>query len=91
MPGRWETNRAVTASLSQMVQFGLPTDYFDTYAAKVRALSLPDVNAVAKKLVQPVGVVWVVIGDRAKIEAGIRSLNLGNVNVIDADGNAVMK
>jgi zinc protease len=91
LPGRWETNRAVAASLSQMVQFGLPADYFDTYAARVRALSLPEVNAVAKKLVQPVGLVWVVIGDRAKIEAGVRSLNLGVVNVVDADGKAVAK
>ena len=91
LPGRWETNRAVTASLSQMVQFGMPADYFDTYAAKVRALSLPEVNAVAKKLVQPVGVVYVIVGDRAKIEEGVRSLNLGNLAILDVDGKPVTK
>jgi zinc protease len=91
LPGRWETNRAVTASLSQIVQFGLPADYFDTYAAKVRALSLPEVNAVAKKLVQPVGVVYVIVGDRGKIEEGVRSLGLGNLAIIDVDGKAVTK
>jgi len=31
--------------------------------------------------------VWVVVGDRAKIEAGIRGLNLGEIHLIDADGN----
>ena len=82
---------AVTASLSQMVQFGLPADYFDTYAAKVRALSLPEVNAVAKKLVQPVGVVYVIVGDRAKIEEGVRALNLGTLAILDVDGKAVTK
>ena len=91
LPGRWETNRAVTASLSQMVQFGLPADYFDTYAAKVRALSLPEVNAVAKKLVQPTGVVYVIVGDRAKIEDGVRALNLGPLAILDVDGRAVTK
>ena len=29
------------------------------------------------------------VGDRAKIEQGIRSLNLGEVHLIDADGNPV--
>ncbi|MBI4914536.1 MAG: insulinase family protein [Acidobacteria bacterium] len=86
LPGRWETNRAVTASLSQMVQFALPVDYFDTYPAKVRALALADVDAVAKKLVRPKGVVWVFVGDRAKIEAGVRALGFGEVKFLDADG-----
>jgi zinc protease len=31
--------------------------------------------------------VWVIVGDRAKIEDGIRSLNLGTVQALDADGN----
>ena len=30
---------------------------------------------------------WVVVGDMAKVEAGIRDLNLGEVRRIDADGN----
>jgi zinc protease len=30
--------------------------------------------------------IWVVVGDREKIEAGLRALNLGEVRVIDADG-----
>jgi len=91
LPGRWETNRAVTASLSQIVQFGLPTDYFDTFAGKVRALALPAANAAARKLVPPKGVVFVVVGDRAKIEEGVRSLGLGTVKILDADGKPVTK
>jgi zinc protease len=31
--------------------------------------------------------VWVVVGDRAKIETGLRELNLGELTLIDADGN----
>jgi zinc protease len=33
--------------------------------------------------------VWVVVGDLAKVEAGIRELNLGTVHVVDADGNSI--
>jgi zinc protease len=29
---------------------------------------------------------WLIVGDRAKIEPGIRELALGDVVVIDADG-----
>jgi zinc protease len=32
-------------------------------------------------------VVWVVVGDRAKIEASIRELRLGELKFLDADGN----
>jgi len=31
-------------------------------------------------------VVWVVVGDRSKIEAGIRALGLGELKFLDADG-----
>jgi zinc protease len=30
--------------------------------------------------------IWVVVGDRAKIEAGVKELNLGEVRMMDADG-----
>jgi zinc protease len=30
--------------------------------------------------------VWVVIGDRAKIESGIKEVGLGDVVLLDADG-----
>jgi zinc protease len=37
----------------------------------------------------PDHLVWVVVGDMNKVEAGIRQLNLGEIHKIDADGNAV--
>ncbi len=30
---------------------------------------------------------WVVVGDKAKIEKGIKELNFGEVRYLDADGN----
>ena len=32
---------------------------------------------------------WIVVGDRSKIEDGVRKLGLGDVTVIDADGKVV--
>jgi zinc protease len=89
LPGEWETSGAVSQSISEMVSFGLPADYYDTFAGKVKAVVLTDMNAAATEVVRPNNFVWVVVGDRAKIEKGIRELNLGEVKFIDADGNPV--
>jgi zinc protease len=40
-------------------------------------------------VVQPEGMVWVVVGDRAKIEEGIRALGYGEIILMDADGNVL--
>lgn len=87
LPGSWETNNAVLGSLAELVQYGLEDDYFDTYAERVRALGLREIRGVAEKTIHPDRIVWVVVGDREKIEAGIRELNLGPIVEIDADGN----
>jgi zinc protease len=39
--------------------------------------------------VHPDNLIWIVVGDRAKIEAGIRELNLGEIHFIDANGNPI--
>ncbi len=89
LPGRWETTRAIRASLTELVEFGLPLDYYKTYADKVRSLTLPEVTATAGKVVTPEQLVWVVVGDRAKVEPAIRSLELGALLILDADGRPV--
>jgi len=86
LAGRWETSAAVASALGEMVTFGLPDDYYVTYADAVRRTTDAQVNATAKKFVDPSRLVWVVIGDRAKIEAGIRELKLGDIVLLDADG-----
>ncbi|MBI3081716.1 MAG: insulinase family protein, partial [Gemmatimonadetes bacterium] len=89
LPGEWETMNAVAASLGNIVRFGLPDTYYDTYADRVKALTGRDMSALAPRLVQPDHAVWVVVGDRAKIETGIRELNLGEIRYIDADGRVL--
>ena len=89
LPGRWETNSAVMGDIVEMVRFSLPETYWDTYSQKVRALSLQDVAAQANRSLHPDRMVWVIVGDREKIEAGIKQLKLGTIHYIDADGNPV--
>ena len=86
LAGRWETGAAVASALNEIETYGLPKDYYATYADAVRNASDAQINAAAKKFVSPSQLVWVVIGDRAKIEAGIKELNLGAIQILDADG-----
>ena len=64
----------------------MPEDYFKSYPDKVLALQLSDVAQAGKTAVQPDGLVWVVVGDRAKIESGLRELGFGEIRLIDTDG-----
>jgi zinc protease len=86
LPGSRETLEALSQSIVDLVQFGLPDDYYDTYAGKVRALKTSDVNAAAKEVVRADNLTWIVVGDRAKIETGVRELNLGEFRLMDVDG-----
>ena len=89
LPGSRETLDALEATIDDQVQYGLPDDYYQTYAAKVRALTVPDVEAAAKTVVHPDNFIWIVVGDRAKIEPGIRELNFGEVHILSPEGKVV--
>jgi zinc protease len=89
LPGRWDTANAVANDIVEMVRFGLAEDYWKTFPGEVRGLAVGDVSSAATNVVRPGNVIWVVVGDRAKIEEGIRELNLGDLALIDADGNLV--
>jgi len=89
LPGSWETNNAVLGSIAEMVRFDYSDDYFETFVKKIKSLSLENITAAAKKVVHPDNFVWVVVGDRSKIEAGIRELGYGEVKLIDGNGTVI--
>jgi len=88
LAGRWETMGAVESSLDEIIRFGLPDDYYRTYAGHIRSLTLDDTARAAKNLIHPNQITWVVVGDRAKIESSLKELGFGDIHPIDADGNA---
>jgi zinc protease len=89
MPGQFETVGQLSGAYSQILQYGLPEDYFNTFTQKATSLTPDEANNIAKKFIQPDHLVWVVVGDMSKVEAGIRDLKLGEIHKIDVDGNPV--
>lgn len=91
LAGQWETMGAVAGVLEQMVRHGVPEAYYRGYAAALRALTAGDVARAAARVVRPEEVVWLVVGDRAKVEGPIRALGWGEVTVLDAEGEPVVE
>ncbi|MEX2264461.1 MAG: pitrilysin family protein [Bryobacteraceae bacterium] len=89
LPGRRETLSGVDDSIAEIVRYGLPDDHWETYPKKVRELTTRDLVTSAERLIHPGRLMWVVVGDRSKIETGVRELSLGELRLIDADGNLV--
>jgi zinc protease len=40
-------------------------------------------------VIKPSNLTWVIVGDRKKIEKGIKDLNCGKLKFIDTEGNEV--
>jgi len=89
LPGSFETVQQLSGAYGNILQFGLPEDYYNTFTQKALALTPDSANEIAKKYILPDHLIWVVVGDMSKVEAGVRELNLGEVHKIDADGNPV--
>ena len=66
--------------------FGLPMTELQHESEGIAATSLEAARAAAAKYAKPENASVVLVGDRAKIEPGIRELNLGEVVILDAEG-----
>jgi zinc protease len=86
LPANFETNESTVANYAQVFIYGLGLGYFSEYAAQVSAVSAQQALQAARRYVAPERLVIVAVGDAAKIESGLRTLNLGPVEVRNADG-----
>ncbi len=90
-PRGFETPAQIAARLSDVVQYGLPDDYFNNYIANVGKVTAADVNRVANATINPGNLAILVVGDRKVIEPALRTIEgLGStITVLDAEGNPV--
>jgi zinc protease len=86
LPGSWETMGALAGAITDILSYGLDDRYYDTFAQKVRSQTIQSLTQVAADVVHPDRLIWVIVGDRSKIESGIRELKLGDIRLIDSNG-----
>ena len=84
-PASFERSGMVLNHLIQLLVFDLPDDYFQTVGPGITAVSLEDVHRVAAERIHADRLQLLVVGDREKIEPGLRELGIPMV-LLDADG-----
>jgi zinc protease len=71
--------------------YGLPMSELQEETTGLERATLAAVNAAAKKYAVPAATMMLLVGDRSKIEAGVRELKLGEVVILDAEGKPIGK
>ncbi|TAK58071.1 MAG: insulinase family protein, partial [Bacteroidetes bacterium] len=84
-PDNFSSIASVAGMLTEIVLYKLPDDYFNNYVQKVLAVTKEDVQRVAKKYIDTENLAIIVVGDRAKIEKGVKGLNLGKIKNYSID------
>ena len=67
--------------------YGYPADHWDKYSDRIMAVTPAQVQAVAKKYLDPAKLQIVAVGDSSKIEAGLKKI--GPVEMFDDEGKPV--
>lgn len=82
-PIRYETTAAIAAALATLVIYDLPADWYDTYRARMSAVTVDDVLAAARAYVHPDSLQIVIVGDANAIREPLDALAFGPVDVVN--------
>jgi len=80
------SDAAVMQAIVRANDRGRPLDDARRAGDRLAAVTLEQVNRVARETYRPAELTWVVVGDLATIERDVRALNLGPVEVRDIYG-----
>ena len=84
-PGNFQSVSEIAGQLEDMMLYNLPSNYFGNFVSNILSVKETEVNGAAKKYIVPDQMIVVVVGDKAKIEEGIKNLNLGEVKNLSVD------
>ena len=85
----FQTGQSLLGSLTTSDYLNRPWDHPVIYGEALTEVTLDEVRAAADELIHPERLTYVVAGDLSVMEDSVRALGLGEVIVIDAEGNRV--
>jgi zinc protease len=87
LPGLFETTPEAASSIGQLFVHSLSMNYFHDLPGQIQKVTAKEVQRVAGEHIKPEEMVIVAVGDRSRIEPELSKLNLGPIEIRDADGN----
>ncbi|MGB7217758.1 MAG: pitrilysin family protein [Vicinamibacterales bacterium] len=89
LPGAFESNANAVSNFSNVFTYDLGLDYYSRYAAQVNAVTTEQALDVARRYLVPSRMVVIAVGSRAAIEPALQKLNLGSIEIRDAEGKPI--
>jgi predicted Zn-dependent peptidase len=76
LPGSFETSAAVLGAMQGNELYDRPDDYQETLASRYRAMTAAELDLAARRVLRPQDLLWVVVGDAAKVRPQLAKLKL---------------
>src|SRR5207247_3227073 len=84
---QFENPQALLLNIITQKLYGLPADYWDTYPQKIQALTVDDVQRVARKYIDLDHLQIIAVGDASKTHDALAKY--GTVELYNAEGKRV--
>ena len=84
-PSEFQSVGEIAGHIEEMIEYNLPENYFNEYVSNILGVQGNDVTAAANKYIIPDKMIIVVVGDKSKIEDGIKALNLGEIKNLSVE------
>ncbi|TMB26423.1 MAG: insulinase family protein, partial [Deltaproteobacteria bacterium] len=88
IPALFASNDQTAGAYARVWSEGLPVDYYVTYQDRVQAVTKEAVAKAARERLHPEDMAIVVVGPSAQIAPRIEALQLGRIELRDAEGEA---
>jgi len=89
LPELFEVGASTASTISSLFVLGRPLNYFAVLPEKYSLVTSADVARVAREDLHPDNLVFIAVGDRAKIEQGMRDANIGVIEARTVGGKVI--
>jgi predicted Zn-dependent peptidase len=76
LPGQYEQSNAVLGALRSNALYDRPDNYQEALARRYRGMTREELDAAARRFLNPDNFVWVVVGDAAQVRPQLETLGL---------------
>ncbi|MET0248303.1 MAG: pitrilysin family protein [Sphingobium sp.] len=84
LPAQFETSSAILSQMRVDALFGRPFDYVETLGRRYATLTPQQLDAAARKVIDPAKIHWIVVGDKAQVLPQLQALKRP-VTVVEPD------